>query len=88
MFGPYPPKYLELVEGDQRIQITLLYLHENIPKYEWSQLWRVSEKEMSRNDRAFLERVMTMDPRDRPTAKELLQDPWFDVEEPSNRFQK
>lgn len=29
-------------------------------------------------DRAFILRIMKLDPRDRPTAKELLQDVWFD----------
>lgn len=34
-------------------------------------------------DREFILRIMKMDPRDRPTAKELLQDVWFDQDERS-----
>lgn len=34
--------------------------------------------EICAEDRAFALRIMKLDPRDRPTAKELLQDVWFD----------
>lgn len=35
------------------------------------------EKEISKEDRDFLGRVMNLDPRDRPMARELLGDEWF-----------
>ena len=48
------------------------------PKEEWSLFSRVSETELPSGDRDFICSIMKMDPRDRPTAKELLKDPWFD----------
>jgi serine/threonine protein kinase len=41
-------------------------------------------KEVSDADKAFLLRIMKLDPRDRPTAQELLQDQWFRVEDQGN----
>lgn len=38
-------------------------------------------KEVSDEDKAFLLRIMKLDPRDRPTAFDLLQDEWFGVDE-------
>lgn len=33
---------------------------------------------LTKDDREFIGRVMKYDPRDRPTATQLLQDKWFD----------
>ncbi|KAG4435377.1 hypothetical protein IFR05_009120 [Cadophora sp. M221] len=35
------------------------------------------EREICDSDKDFVLRIMELDPRDRPTAEELLQDPWF-----------
>lgn len=35
------------------------------------------DEELLKEDRDFIVRMMTLDPRDRPTAKDLLQDEWF-----------
>ena len=35
------------------------------------------DKELAEEDRTFICKIMKLDPRDRPTAKELLQDPWL-----------
>jgi len=46
----------------------------------------VTEREVPREDKEFICRIMKIDPRDRPTAKELLQNAWFneDVGEPES----
>lgn len=36
-----------------------------------------ADEEFSNEDRTFICKIMKLDPRDRPTAKELLQDEWF-----------
>ncbi|KKK18560.1 hypothetical protein ARAM_006260 [Aspergillus rambellii] len=36
-----------------------------------------SQREISKQDKDFLLKIMKLDPRDRPTAKELLEDEWF-----------
>ncbi|KMU88548.1 hypothetical protein CIHG_06348 [Coccidioides immitis H538.4] len=36
-----------------------------------------SQREISEDDKEFVLKIMKLDPRDRPTAKELLEDEWF-----------
>ncbi|GAB1194388.1 hypothetical protein APSETT444_003633 [Aspergillus pseudonomiae] len=36
-----------------------------------------SQKEISQQDKEFLLKIMKLDPRDRPTAKDLIEDEWF-----------
>lgn len=35
------------------------------------------DEELLKEDRDFIMKMMKLDPRDRPTAKDLLQDEWF-----------
>jgi hypothetical protein len=37
-----------------------------------------TEKEVCQRDKEFLGRIMKLDWRDRPTASQLLKDPWFE----------
>ena len=37
-----------------------------------------SSREIAKEDRAFICKLMRRDPRDRPSAEELLQDPWLE----------
>ena len=39
---------------------------------------RISEREVSKEDKKFILRIMKLDPRDRPSAQQLLDDEWFD----------
>jgi serine/threonine protein kinase len=41
---------------------------------------QISEKEISKQDKEFFLKIMRLDPRDRPSAAELLQNEWFDLE--------
>ena len=51
-------------------------------KAQEPELWRrfdqCKDEEFPPSDRQFICRIMKVDPRDRPTARELLQDPWLD----------
>jgi serine/threonine protein kinase len=40
----------------------------------------VTDREITKEDKAFILKIMKLDPRDSPTAKELLQDEWFQLE--------
>jgi hypothetical protein len=44
---------------------------------KWKPFAKAKDKELAKEDRTFVSRIMRMDPRDRPTAKELLRDPWL-----------
>ncbi|KAF1996578.1 kinase-like protein [Amniculicola lignicola CBS 123094] len=77
-FGPLSNNFDELLQGNENNIMMARWLVENVPKEEWSLFSRVSETELPSRDRDFICRIMKMDPRDRPTAKELLKDSWFD----------
>ena len=49
----------------------------SIPPEKKKPFSRISEQEMSGEDKEFILRIMKLDPRDRPSARELLQDKWF-----------
>lgn len=46
---------------------------------------RASAREIAPADKEFMLKVMKLDPRDRPTAEELLADVWFTEESPDMR---
>ncbi|KAH8716782.1 hypothetical protein GQ44DRAFT_713326 [Phaeosphaeriaceae sp. PMI808] len=77
-FGPLPDKFYELFQGNENNIMMAEWLVGNIPMEEWSLFSRVSETELPSRDQDFIYSIMKMDLRDRPTAKELLKDPWFD----------
>lgn len=82
LFGPFPAKYQELVQNNENIQTIVIHLYDSIPQNDRNLFSRISQKEMSIRDKEFVGKIMKLDPRDRPTARELLQDNWFDeVEE-------
>jgi len=79
-FGPFPSKYQELIQGNTNIDLIIQYLVNNVPQSKMMPFSQVSEREVLREDKEFICRIMKMDPRERPTAKELLQDSWFKKE--------
>jgi serine/threonine protein kinase len=74
-FGPFPAKYREI--GDDMIVQTMLYLMHEIPPEKMTHFYRTTEREVCEKDKEFVGKIMMMDWRDRPTAKQLLEDDWF-----------
>lgn len=74
-FGPFPLSYKEIAD-DETLAI-LTYIMHGVPPEEMKPFGRITEQEISKEDKAFILKIMKLDPRDRPTAKELLQDEWF-----------
>ncbi len=78
IFGPVPASYLELfTEDDWRLGLLgqiITYIQEKNKAKPFSM---IKDKDLTEGDRTFLLKIMKLDPRDRPTAKELLQDSWF-----------
>jgi casein kinase II subunit alpha len=69
--------YQEIAD-DERLHI-LTAVMEYIQKNEKQKPFSMAEDpELTEEDRKFLCRIMKLDPRDRPIARELLQDEWFD----------
>ena len=74
-FGPFPAKVEEIFTKETLTSI--LYLMQLVPPSDMTPFSTVSEREVGREDRDFILKIMQMDWRDRPSAKELLQDRWF-----------
>jgi casein kinase II subunit alpha len=76
-FGPWPPSYTDFIseEEEQFLSGTMQYVHEK----GWRKPFELlQDKEVTLADKMFISKMMQMDPRDRPTAKVLLEDEWFD----------
>lgn len=75
-FGPFNNHFEELAD-EESLSICAaanLYIHEN---QKWLPFSRSEDEELAIPDRDFVARMLKLDPRERPTAKELLQDPWI-----------
>jgi hypothetical protein len=80
-FGPFAPKYAELFwggEAGKELDMDIQYVFDNVPESERKPFSLVNASEVLREDRDFICKIMKLDPRDRPTAKALLQDRWFE----------
>ena len=74
--GPFPPKFLELsdfvtIDNLERIE-GLVVQKGGRRKYR-----NILAANMSKEAVDFVSKVMKLDPRDRPTAQELLKDQWL-----------
>lgn len=58
----------------------LAYIMRNLPPDKKKPFSRITENEISKEDKTFILKIMKLDPRDRPSARELLEDEWFNVE--------
>lgn len=75
-FGPFPPKYDEIASQDT-IKI-ICWVMDEVPKSKTTPFSRTTEREVCKEDKDFIGKIMKLDWRDRPTAKELLADKWFE----------
>lgn len=74
-FGPFPVKYEEICSEDTVTAI--LYLMREIPRSKTTPFRNTAEREVGKRDKEFIGKIMMMDWRDRPSAKQLLADEWF-----------
>ncbi|KAI0376861.1 STE/STE20 protein kinase [Hypomontagnella monticulosa] len=74
-FGPFPAKYQEI--ASEETLLSILYLTQLIPPSSMTPFRLVTEREVAKEDKEFILKIMQMDWRDRPTARELLRDKWF-----------
>lgn len=74
-FGPYEPAISEIYSEDA--QMLLIQLTKIVQPNQMSPFSRVREDQVHPKDNAFICKIMQLDWRKRPTAKELLADEWF-----------
>lgn len=80
-FGPVPKSYMDLIPREDTARWTILggatqYIKDNQKQRPFK---LIEDDCLTEDDREFLLKVMKLDPRERPTAKQLLQNKWFSV---------
>jgi hypothetical protein len=77
-FFPCPPKFTEICRED--FSIFMGWLMREVPLERTTHFSRITEREVLKMDKDFICKIMKLDWRDRPTAKELLEDEWWDYD--------
>ena len=75
-FGPFPISYEDFLDEEQNHILGALPTHvaeEGLRR----PFFMAEDDELEQGDSEFICKIMKMDPRDRPTAKQLLNDEWF-----------
>ncbi|KAB5559922.1 kinase-like domain-containing protein [Coniochaeta sp. 2T2.1] len=80
-FGPFPQSYQDF--GDENTMAIINFVNGLGPPPK--PFHRVGPREVPPADMEFLLKIMKLDPRDRPTAEELLADAWFTEESQDTR---
>lgn len=77
-FGPFDDRFEEIADAERLAICTgaIVYIQDN---QKWLSFSMSEDEELAREDKDFIAQMMRLDPRDRPTARELLQDAWFDT---------
>lgn len=84
VFGPFPQTFEDFVGKNPNLLTIINVLHDyGQPEKPFH---RISPMEVSPADKTFLLKVMKLDPRDRPTARQLLEDEWFTEESEDTRM--
>ncbi|KAI1161900.1 serine/threonine protein kinase [Nemania serpens] len=79
--GPFPPSIADIINPD--MFEVIYFLNQQRPPQRPLQRW--STKELPPADNEFIRRILKLDPRDRPTVEEILQDEWFTEESDDTR---
>jgi hypothetical protein len=77
-FGPFPAKVAEIT--DPETVLAIVWIMERIPGEQLAPFSRITQREVSQRDNIFIANMMRLDWRDRPTAKELLEDEWWNAD--------
>ena len=77
-FGPAFESYSELVGNCTEVRDAINLLYDMLPMGQRGLFRVISEKEICKEDKTFLWKIMKYDWRERPTAQQLLEDKWFE----------
>ncbi|KAF2963789.1 hypothetical protein GQX73_g9785 [Xylaria multiplex] len=80
-FGPFPPSIAEITHPDA-FEVIYFLTQQGPPQ---KPLRRWSTKELPPADNEFIRRILKLDPWDRPTVEDILQDEWFTEESEDTR---
>ncbi|KAF3001487.1 hypothetical protein E8E13_008727 [Curvularia kusanoi] len=74
-FGPFPASVAEIFDPDTVESI--ISIMKGNPQETLTPFVRITEREVTKKNNVFISKMMKMDWRDRPTAKEILEDEWW-----------
>ncbi|EAW13304.1 putative serine/threonine protein kinase [Aspergillus clavatus NRRL 1] len=74
-FGPFLESYEQI--ADRQRPAVLIWIMQNSPPETLRPFHLTSTQEICQEDKEFVLRAMKLDPRDRPSARQLLEDEWF-----------
>lgn len=78
VFGPWPVTYVDIAP-DEKLDVCT-YIQNHIRENELHKPFELADdEELTVQDKEFILKIMKLDPRDRPTAKQLLADKWFET---------
>lgn len=81
-FDPFPQSY-EDFHDSATITTIVNFINHQVPFEKPFHL--VTKREIPPADNEFIRKIMKLDPRDRPTVKQLLADEWFTEESEDTR---
>ncbi|KAJ0161526.1 Serine/threonine-protein kinase US3 -like protein [Colletotrichum tanaceti] len=79
--GPFPPSIADILDPET-FEIIHFIAQQGPPQRP---LQRWTTEEIPSADNEFLRRILKLDPRDRPTVEEILEDEWFTEESDDTR---
>ncbi|TDZ35841.1 Serine/threonine-protein kinase shk1/pak1 [Colletotrichum spinosum] len=79
--GPFPPSIADIIDPET-FEI-IHFLNRQGPPQRLLERW--APEEIPSADNMFLRRILKLDPRDRPTVKEIIEDEWFTEESDDTR---
>ncbi|KAF1914442.1 kinase-like domain-containing protein [Ampelomyces quisqualis] len=77
-FAPFPPSIVDIA-SDETCAV-LAWITQQIPNEQLNPFEWITREEVSKRDNDFLMKIMKFDYRDRPSAKQLLADKWWEEE--------
>jgi hypothetical protein len=77
MTGSYPLSLIERAGGEWPALFRLLAVMDRLQGGAVTWRWVMQELKILEEDGAFIERVLKIDPAERPTADALLKDKWL-----------
>lgn len=74
-FGPFPESFEQIADQD-RLAV-LVWVMQNSPPETLKPFHLTSTQKICEEDKKFVLRIMKLDPRDRPSVRQLWEDDWF-----------
>lgn len=75
-FGPFAESYEQI--ADQERLAVLVWIMQSTPPESMKPFHLTTARQICEKDKEFVLKIMKLDPRDLLTAKDLLEDKWFE----------